>query len=447
MLGFRECDLRLECPVFHSKLAFETARMPAESRKKIVVVGGGIIGLSTAYAALREGASVTVVDRISSTGDNCSLGNAGMIVPSHFIPLAAPGVFGNAIKWMMDPESPFHVQPRLSWDLMKWGLRFFLAATETQVGQAAPLLRDLSFASRDLYTQWSDSGIDCSLTKKGLLMLCKSEHAMNEESSTAHRARELGVPAQTLTAAETSELDPNATLDILGSVYYPKDCHLDPAQLLNSLKSKIIELGGTILLDCLVTGWKTNEQSIVALETKQGEIEASEFVLCGGVWSEGLVKSLKLQLPLQPGKGYSMTLPHPIELPIVCSILCEARVAVTPIGNGLRFGGTMQIGELNQSIDPRRVHGILKSIPKYMPRFRVQHFEGIQPWCGLRPVSPDGLPYIGRTNAWKNLTIATGHAMMGISLGPITGELVSQVLHGKPTKFNIDRLSPDRYRN
>ena len=128
------------------------------------------------------------------------------------------------------------------------------------------------------------------------------------------------------------------------------------------------------------------------------------------------------------------------------SILCEAKVAVTPIGNGLRFGGTMQIGELNQSIDPRRVHGILKSIPDYMPRFRMQHFDGIQPWCGLRPVSPDGLPYIGRTSAWGNLTIATGHAMMGLSLGPITGELVNQVLHGRPTKINIERLSPDRYR-
>ncbi len=420
--------------------------MHSESRKKVVIVGGGIIGLSTALAALKQGFQVTVVDRISRNGDNCSVGNAGMIVPSHFIPLAAPGVFGNALKWMFDPESPFHVQPRLSWDLMKWGLRFFLAATESQVGQAAPLLRDLSFASRDLVIQWSDSGIDCSLAKKGLLMLCRTEHALNEESNIAHRARDLGVPAQTLNAAETSALDPNITMDVLGSVYYPKDCHLDPSQLLASLKDKILELGGILQNDCLVTGWKTTANSINAIESKLGDIEADEFVLCGGVWSEGLVKALKLQLPLQPGKGYSMTLPNPIELPNVCSILCEAKVAVTPIGNELRFGGTMQIGELNQSIDPRRVHGILKNIPSYLPRFRVQHFDDIQPWCGLRPVSPDGLPYIGRSNSWKNLTIATGHAMMGLSLGPITGELVSQILVGKPTRINIERLSPDRYR-
>ena len=316
------------------------SRMQAGSRKKIVVVGGGIIGLSTAYAALSEGAHITVVDRISNTGDNCSLGNAGMIVPSHFIPLAAPGAFRNAIKWMMDPESPFHVKPRFSLDLIKWGLRFYLASTETQVEQAAPLLRDLSFASRELYIQWSDTGIDCSLAKKGLLMLCKSEHAMTEESNIAHRARDLGVPAQTMTAAETSTLDPNVTMDIVGSVYYPKDCHLDPSQLLASLKAKITSLGGTVKHDCLVTGWKTQGQSIVALETNRGDIEADEFVLCGGVWSEGLVRALKIQLPMQPGKGYSLTLPNPIELPNVCSILCEAKVAVTPIGSGLRFGGT-----------------------------------------------------------------------------------------------------------
>jgi D-amino-acid dehydrogenase len=206
-------------------------------------------------------------------------------------------------------------------------------------------------------------------------------------------------------------------------------------------------MGGQISNNCLFQEWIHQGDTIVGIKTTQGDFTADEFVLCGGIWSDHLIRPLKLELPMQPGKGYSLTLPNPIELPNVCSILCEARVAVTPMGNSLRFGGTMQIGELNQMIDPRRVHGIIKSIPKYMPRFRPQHFDGIEPWCGLRPVSPDGMPYIGRTKNWKNLTVATGHAMMGLSLGPITGELVSQVVHGQPTKFNIERLSPDRYSN
>jgi D-amino-acid dehydrogenase len=148
---------------------------------------------------------------------------------------------------------------------------------------------------------------------------------------------------------------------------------------------------------------------------------------------------------MQPGKGYSLTVPDPVELPSVCSIFVEAKVAVTPIGHSLRFGGTMELGELNQSVDPRRVQGIIKSIPKYMPNFKPQHFDGIQPWVGLRPVSPDGLPYIGRTNAYSNLTIATGHAMMGISLGPITGKLVGEVLDGEKPSVDLSHLSPDRF--
>jgi D-amino-acid dehydrogenase len=419
--------------------------MIAKTQKRIVIVGGGIIGLATAYSSLKEGSRVTIVDRMPAWGDSCSLGNAGMIVPSHFIPLAAPGVFGQALKWMGNPESPFHVKPRLSLDLMKWGLQFYLACTESQARESGKLLRDLNLASREIYGVWSDTGLQFGLAKRGLLMLCQSQHAFQEESEVAQQARDLGLPAQVLSPSETAALDPNVTMSIVGSVYYPKDCHLDPSTLMKALRAKIDSMGGTFVDETLLRGWKTDSQRITALETNRGEIEGDDFVLCGGAWSSELARSLKLRIPLQPGKGYSLTLPNPIEQPTVCSILCEAKVAVTPIGDSLRFGGTMQLGELNQSIDPVRVGGIIKSIPKYFPRFRPQHFEGIEPWCGLRPVSPDGLPYIGRTRAWQNLVVATGHAMMGLSLGPITGELVSQILHGKPTSYTIDRLSPDRY--
>ncbi|MEQ1830042.1 MAG: FAD-dependent oxidoreductase [Pirellula sp.] len=419
--------------------------MVARSDKKIVIVGGGIIGLSSALACLKQGNRVEVVDRISGTGDNCSRGNAGMVVPSHFLPLAAPGVFRHAIQWMRDPESPFYVKPRLDWNLIKWGLRFYLASTEHQAKEVSPLLRDMHLASREHYIRWNDEGIDCSFAKKGLLMLCKSEKQLLEESHLAERARELGVPAQILNAEETSALDPNISMTVVGSIYYPKDCHLDPSQLIDSLRKRIVALGGSFRDEHLLTDWTVSTDTIHAIKTNRGVIEADEFVLCGGIWSEDLVKSLKLTLPMQAGKGYSLTLPFPIELPNVCSILCEAKVAVTPMGSALRFGGTMQIGELDQSIDPRRVHGIIKRIPEYMPRFKAQHFDGIQPWCGLRPVTPDGLPYIGRVRTWKNLTVATGHAMMGLSLGPATGELVSQLVNGQPTRFPLDRLSPDRY--
>jgi D-amino-acid dehydrogenase len=147
---------------------------------------------------------------------------------------------------------------------------------------------------------------------------------------------------------------------------------------------------------------------------------------------------------MQAGKGYSLTLPQPVELPQLCSILTEARVAVTPMDGALRVGGTMEIAGMGEGISARRVAGILKALPGYFPRFRPEHFDAVEPWCGLRPCSPDGLPYLGRTRAAANLIVATGHAMMGLSLAPITGELVGQFVDHEPTRFDVKLLAPDR---
>jgi D-amino-acid dehydrogenase len=370
-----------------------------------------------------------------------------MVVPSHFIPLAAPGVISQGLHWLRDPESPFYIQPRVSWDLMHWGLRVYLATHAQQVEAGSQLLRDMNLASRELYLQWQDKGIDSQLVKRGLLMLCSTQHGLEEEGAIATKARSLGIPASVLTPEETASLDPNVTYSVAGSVYYPKDCHLDPMRLMSSLRSRLESLGVKLLYREHVLSWKKSGGRIAAVCTKDHEFDADEFVLCGGIWSDSLVRELKLRLPMQPGKGYSLTVPDPVELPAVCSILVEAKVAVTPMGQSLRFGGTMQLGELNQVIDPRRIAGIIKNIPRYMPRFKPQHFDGLQPWCGLRPVSPDGLPFIGRTQAYSNLTVATGHAMMGISLGPITGQLVGEVLRGEKPSIDLRHLSPDRFAN
>lgn len=173
--------------------------------KRVLIIGNGIIGLSSALAALQRGMDVTILDRNTEHADSCSLGNAGMIVPSHFMPLAVPGIITQGLRWMRDPESPFYVQPRLSWDLMKWGMRFYMATNRDQVNAASELLRDLNLASRELYSQWQDSGIDSSLVKRGLLMLCKTSHGLEEEAHLAERARELGVPASVLTPEEKQQ--------------------------------------------------------------------------------------------------------------------------------------------------------------------------------------------------------------------------------------------------
>jgi D-amino-acid dehydrogenase len=194
-----------------------------------------------------------------------------------------------------------------------------------------------------------------------------------------------------------------------------------------------------------VTGWHREGNRLTALQTTRGEIAADEFILAGGAWSPELFADLGLRIPMQAGKGYSVTVPSPVQRPRLCSIFTEARVAVTPMGDALRFGGTMEIAGMNERINPRRVAGILRAVPNYFPRFRAEHFDGLKPWCGLRPCSPDGLPYLGRTRAAANLIVATGHAMMGLSLSPVTGQLVGQLVDGEAPRFDLGLLDVDRY--
>lgn len=414
--------------------------------KEIVIVGGGVIGLCGAYYLLRRGHRVTVLERGPADHGGCSFGNAGMIVPSHFVPLAAPGMVKLGLKWMWNPESPFYIKPRLNRDLLSWGWKFNRAATPEHVAKSGPVLRDLHMGSRACFEELSGlPGNDFGLAKKGLLMLCKTKHALDDEAKMGEQARALGVPAEVLSPAQTAALDPNISMDIAGSVYFPKDCHLSPSLFMAGLKRQLDQLGAKFSWGTEVTGWRIRDRVIDAVETSKGAFKADEYLLSGGSWSAELARDLRLNIPMQAGKGYSLTLTKPPQLPSICSILCEARVAVTPMGTSLRIGGTMEIAGLDETINPVRVRGIVKSVPAYYPKFTADQFEGIQPWSGLRPCSPDGLPYLGRTRSYANLCVATGHSMMGLSLGPITGKLVSEILTDGAPSIPLELLSPDRY--
>jgi len=414
--------------------------------KNILVIGGGVIGLSTAYYAAQRGHRVTVLERRGPDYESASFGNMGIVAPSHFIPLAAPGMVALGLKWMWNPESPFYVKPRLDLELLRWAVKFWRAATPEHVTQSAPLLRDLHLASRACFEELAAvSGNDFGLVKKGLLMLCNSDHGLDEEAKTAEQARQLGVPAEVLGAKQTAALDPGIRMDVAGSVYYPKDCHLTPPHFISTMRRQLDKLGVECLWEAQTTGWRADRDRVTAVCTSRGDFTADEYVLCAGAWSPASVRDLGLRLPMQAGKGYSLTLPHPRQLPQLCAIATEARFAVTPMGTSLRFGGTMEIAGMTETINPARVRGIIKSVSKYYPDFTAGDFKDVQPWCGLRPCTPDGLPYIGRTRRYSNLIIAAGHAMMGLSLGPITGKLTADILSNEKASIDIRLLDPDRY--
>lgn len=410
--------------------------------KQVTIIGAGVIGLTTALYCARRGMKVTLIERNLPQRDGCSFGNAGMIVPSHFIPLAAPGMVKLGLKWMWNPESPFYIKPRLNLDLITWSLRFWQASTQQKVDRAAPVLRDLSLLSRQSF---EEIGLDFGLVKKGLLMLCKKQQTLDEEAHMAQHARALGIPAEVLDSKATAALDPSVTMDVAGSVFFPKDCHLSPERFVAAIEAELKSLQTKILWQTEVQGFATEAGLIKAVKTSQGEIPTDELVLSGGVWSAEIARALHLKLPMQAGKGYSLTLKNPRQLPALCSICTEARLAVTPMNGSLRFGGTMELAGIDETINPCRIKGIVRAIPDYFPAFKESDFAEIQPWSGMRPCSPDGLPYIGRTQRWKNLSLAAGHAMMGLSLAPATGQIIASILEGEPTPIPLSLFDPDRF--
>ncbi len=411
---------------------------------RVVVVGGGVIGLCSAYYALKRGLAVTVIEREAAGADNCSMGNAGMIVPSHFTPLAAPGMMAKGLRWMFNPESPFYVRPRLSLDLMRWGWLFYRHSTARHVAASRELLRDLNLESRRLFAELAETE-DFGLEQRGLLMLCNTQKGLDEEAKVAQEAHEIGLQARVLDAAATAALDPGVTLDIVGAVHFPQDCHLSPGRLMAALRRRVIELGGIIESGIRIEKIETRAGAVTAVSGSGRRFEGARFVIAGGSWTAELLKSLRLNLPLQAGKGYSLTLPAPPELPQLCSIFAEAKVAITPMGSSLRFGGTMEVGGLDLTIQPSRVRGIVKSVHAYFPKFSEADFADVKPWAGLRPVSPDGVPYLGEVPGLHNLLVASGHAMMGLSLGPVSGRLIADLLAGDAPFRPIDALSPVRF--
>ena len=415
--------------------------------KHILVVGGGVIGLSVAHACASRGHRVTVVERSAAERDDgCSFANAGMVVPSHFVPLASPGMVALALRWMLDPESAFRLKLRASAELLDWGFKFCRACTNANVARAAPLLRDLHLASRDGFEQWAAQwGDRFGFTRSGMLVLCRTEHALAEEARVAAFARELGMPANVLSPGEVVGIEPEIRMTIAGGVHFPDDGRLVPARLMSALLEETRRIGVDLRHGSEVRGFRVNGARVDAAETDGGAVEADEFVLCAGIWSSTLARKLGVSLPMQAGKGYSLTLDRPAATMRTCAILSEARVAVTPMDGTLRFGGTMEIAGIDESIDPRRIRGIVKSIGTYFPDVTRDALANATIRSGLRPCSPDGLPYVGRFASYANLSAATGHAMMGVSLAPITGTLLAELLSSERTALPIAALAPDRF--
>ena len=410
----------------------------------MLVVGGGVVGVCVAYYLARAGRRVCLVER-GEVCSGCSHGNAGLLVPSHSVPLAAPGVVAKSLKWMFNPASPFYIKPRLDRELLSWLWRFNRACNRRQVQRAMPLIRDLSMESLRLYDELAADGTEFGLEHKGVLMLYKTEAGLREQVADGKAMGEFGIEARELSLSEISELSPNLSVDALGGVYYPQDGHVTPMQLVPEIARRAREMGVEVHTHTEVLAFERSGARISRVVTTRGDFTPEEVVLTAGSWSGVLARELGLRLPIQGGKGYSITFKRPLEapsLPIVCG---EAKIGVTPMIDALRFAGTLELAGLDLTISRQRVAAVLSGVPMYLPDLKPEEMELVEIWRGLRPCTPDGLPFLGRARHIDNLTVAAGHAMIGVSLGPVTGKLVAEVVSGEKPSIDLDLLKVDRY--
>jgi len=411
---------------------------------KVLIIGGGIVGLTSAYYLQKKGYEVTVLDKGDIT-DNCSFGNAGMIVPSHFVPLAAPGMIKQGIRWMFNSKSPFYVRPSLNGNLINWGLKFMKHATAKHVEAAAVPLRDLSLLSKKLYQDLAkEPDFNFELANNGILAFYKTEKAGEEEAHLAAKAIDLGLDMAVLSADECRALQPGLALDVLGAVHYRDDAHLYPTKLMNALLTYLTSNGVKIEKNKEVDKIEVSGNRIMKVFTGTQAWEADQYVLATGSWSPAVAKMADLKISLMPGKGYSFMEPEPQQRLTIPALLCEARVAITPMNGQIRYGGTMELDKINTRVNMQRVKGIVESVPNYFPDLKPALPAEKDIWYGFRPSSPDGLPYIGRSTKRENLIIATGHGMMGLSLGPATGLLVSQIVAEEAKALKLEPFSVER---
>ena len=414
---------------------------------KALVIGGGIIGLSSAFYLHRSGWDVTVLDK-SDFNDNCSYGNCGYICPSHFIPLATPGVVKQGLKWMLNSKSPFYVQPRLDRDLISWGLKFIRSANNKHVNAAATPLRDISLFSKKEYESWlTMPEFDFAYEQKGLLEIFQTDHAEEHAKHTVEKAHEIGLTdTRLLTADELQALEPHTKINGRGAIHFNCDAHCFPNKLMQQLISYLKVKGVKLIANQEVNGFEKEGGRIKKVFTPDAVYDLDEVVIATGSWARGTIKLLDTKIPLMPGRGYSVTLensPYKVNYP---AVLVEGRAAITPMnGNKIRFGGTMEITSHKTAPRMNRVQGILDAVKRYYPEFDVALPAKENIWYGYRPCSADGLPYIGRINKYKNVTVATGHSMLGLSLGAGTGKLVDQVINNNKTGISLDPFRPERF--
>ena len=414
------------------------------TKTDILIIGGGSIGLNCAYYLLKSGRKVAIVDS-KEIAKGSSSGNAGHIVPSHIIPLAAPGIVSTAFKWMLDPKnSPFGMKVSLDPKYISWLLQFVMACSEANVQRAIPPLNSLGQLSAKNFAQLiSEEKLDCHYQEQGLLFLYKTADAFKGGKHEGELMQAHGIPVDVYDQSQVHEVEPAALDDVIGGVHFTGDSHLNPALFLKFLSERVRALGAEMFENTPVTGFEIANGKIIKVKTNAGEFEAEQIILAAGAWTPSVAHDLRLNIPVQPARGYSLTMSATKQMPRHALILGERRIAVSPLDNLLRFTGRLEVGNASTIPNPLWIQRIENAVREYIELDEKLDIK--ETWAGLRPTTPDGMPIIGRSPKHSNLILATGHAMLGLSLGPGTGQVVAELVSGKKTAFDLSPLRLERF--
>ncbi len=413
------------------------------SENDVIIVGGGIIGLACAHYLLKENASVRIIEK-DFVGSGASHGNCGLLHFSGILPLCAPGVVGHEIYRAICGTSPLYIKPGLDMARFLWLMKFASHCSKAHMNLATRAKHDLLTYSKNLYDQFFDETlVSCDYEKKGLLLLFRDRQYLKKYADTNALLKQYGFEARPLDVKEARSLEPSIRGDVVGAYHNEHDDHLRPEMLIQSWKNHLIKKGLIVEEKCRVTDFETEQNTIRSVQTVKGRYQADHFILSTGAFTPELNKLLKLSIPIQPGKGYSITMEKPDRSCEIPCLLYERNMVVTPWKSGYRLGGTMEFSGYDTALNKKRLTRLLNGAGEYL-NTSVEN-PILEEWAGFRPMTYDDLPIIDRSTMTKNLYIATGHGMLGLTMATGTGKAVCDMITKGTAQIDLAPFSLDRY--
>lgn len=402
----------------------------SSDRRTVIVIGGGIVGIACAHFLTEREFRVTVVDR-DGVGAACSHANCGLITPSHALPLAEPGAVRMAIGSFFERNSPLRVKPRLDPALWSWLWRFAARCNEKDMLESGAGIHPLLVSSMSLYEQIVETeSLDCEWQKRGLLFVYRTRKAFEAYRETNDlMAEHFDEGARPLDGDELADFEPALKPGLAGAWFYEHDAHLRPDKLVDAWCENLRSKGVSFVENREIERFDRADGRCTGVAAGGVVMTADEYVVATGALTPKLSQWLGCRIPIQPGKGYSMTMAHPEIEPKYPMLLPEHRVAVTPMKSAFRLGSIMEFAGYDESIPESRLRLLTDGAAHYL---RVPTADPIEEkWYGWRPMTPDSRPIIDRSPAMLNVTIAAGHNMLGLSMAPGTGRLVAEIVAGE----------------